>query len=145
MGMMQEFKEFALKGNVIDLAVGVVIGAAFGKIVASFVDDILMPPLGVLTGGRDFTDMFVTLKGGTFATLAEAKAAGATTLNYGLFLNNIVDFAIVAFAIFLVIKRINAWNRKPAEEETPSMRDCPECLSPIPIAARRCRFCAVAV
>lgn len=145
MGLVREFKEFALKGNVIDLAIGVVIGAAFGKIITSFVDDILMPPLAVLTGGRDLTNLFVTLGEGTYATLAEAKAAGVPTINYGLFLNNIIDFAIVAFAIFLVIKRINAWQRKPAETETPSLRDCPECLSPIPIAARRCSFCAMAV
>ena len=134
-----------MRGNVIDLAVGVVIGAAFGKIVTSFVDDILMPPLTVFTGGRDFSNLFVTLGDGTYATLAEAKAAGAPTLNYGAFLNNVVDFAIVAFAIFVVVRQINRWNRRPAEAETPSLRDCPECLSPIPIAARRCRFCAVPV
>ncbi|HKR64452.1 MAG TPA: large-conductance mechanosensitive channel protein MscL [Thermoanaerobaculia bacterium] len=140
--MLKEFKEFALKGNVLDLAIGVVIGAAFGKIVDSFVADILMPPLAVVTGGRDFSDLFVTLRGGHYATLAQAKAAGAITLNYGLFLNAVVDFLIIAFAIFLVVKRINAWDRKPAEVETPSLRDCPECLSAIPIAARRCRFCS---
>lgn len=145
MALLKEFKEFALKGNVIDLAIGVVIGAAFGKIVDSFVNDILMPPLAVLTGGRDFSNMFVTLGSGTYATVAEAKAAGVATLNYGLFINALVDFAIVAFAIFLVVKRINAWKRRPAEEETPTLRDCPECLSPIPTAARRCKFCAVAV
>ena len=144
MSLIKEFKEFALKGNVLDLAVGVVIGAAFAKIVDSFVSDILMPPLALVTGGRDFTNAFVTLRGEHFATLAQAKAAGALTLNYGLFLNALLDFAIVAFAIFLVIKRVNAWDRKPAEVETPSMRDCPECLSPIPIAAKRCRFCGVA-
>jgi large conductance mechanosensitive channel len=145
MPLLKEFKEFALRGNVLDLAIGVVIGAAFGKIVDSFVNDILMPPLAVITGGRDFTNMFVTLGPGTFTTVAEAKAAGVATLNYGLFINSVIDFAIVAFAIFLVVKRINAWQRKPAEAETPSLRDCPECLSPIPIAARRCKFCAVAV
>jgi large conductance mechanosensitive channel len=144
MSLIKEFKEFALKGNAIDLAVGVIIGAAFGKIVASLVDDILMPPLAALTGGRDFTNLFVTLRGGHFATLAQAKAAGAITLNYGMFLNSVIDFAIIAFAIFLFVKRLNAWQRMPAEVETPSMRDCPECLSPIPIAAKRCRFCGVA-
>jgi large conductance mechanosensitive channel len=144
MSLIKEFKEFALKGNAIDLAVGVIIGAAFGKIVASLVDDILMPPLAALTGGRDFTNLFVTLRGAHFATLAQAKAAGAITLNYGMFLNSVIDFAIIAFAIFMVVKRVNAWDRKPAEMETPSMRDCPECLSPIPIAAKRCRFCGVA-
>lgn len=145
MALLKEFKEFALRGNVIDLAVGVVIGAAFGKIVDSFVNDILMPPLSVLTGGRDFSNMFVTLGPGSYTTVADAKAAGVATLNYGLFINAIVDFAIVAFAIFLVVKRINAWNRRPAETETPTLRDCPECLSAIPIAAKRCKFCAVAV
>jgi large conductance mechanosensitive channel len=144
MSLIKEFKEFALKGNAIDLAVGVIIGAAFGKIVASLVDDILMPPLAAITGGRDFTNLFVTLRGAHFATLAQAKAAGAITLNYGMFLNAVIDFAIIAFTIFMVVKRVNAWDRKPAEMETPSMRDCPECLSPIPIAAKRCRFCGVA-
>jgi large conductance mechanosensitive channel len=144
MSLIKEFKEFALKGNAVDLAVGVIIGAAFGKIVASLVDDILMPPLAAITGGRDFTNLFVTLRGAHFATLAQAKAAGAITLNYGMFLNAVIDFAIIAFTIFMVVKRVNAWERKPAEVETPSMRDCPECLSPIPIAAKRCRFCGVA-
>jgi large conductance mechanosensitive channel len=144
MGLITEFKEFALKGNVLDLAVGVIIGAAFGKVVDSFVNDILMPPLSVLTGGADFTDKFLTLRGGHFETLEAAKAAGATTLNYGLFLNNIVSLLIVAFAIFMVVKRINALRRQP-QAEVPSMRDCPECLSSIPIAAKRCRFCASAV
>lgn len=141
MSVLKEFKEFALKGNVIDLAVGVVIGAAFGKIVDSFVNEILMPPIALLTGNRDFTNAFVTLRGPHLATLAQAKAAGALTLNYGLFLNAVIDFAIIAFAIFVFVKRVNAWQRKPAEQETPSMRDCPECLSAIPIPAKRCRFC----
>lgn len=141
---MKEFKEFALKGNVLDLAVGVVIGAAFGKIVDSFVNDVLMPPLGVLSGGKDFRDYFIVLKGGSYATLEQAKAAGAATLNYGLFMNAIVTFVIIAFAIFLVVSRINRLRRAP-EAEVPSMRDCPECLSPIPVAAKRCRFCASAV
>lgn len=145
MGLISEFKEFALKGNVVDLAVGVVIGAAFGKIVDSFVKDILMPPLGVLTGGPDFSNHFITLSGGEFATLAEAQAAGAATLNYGLFVNHIISFTIIAFAIFLVVKKMNAIVRKPAEAQTPTTRDCPQCLSPIPMAARRCRFCGEAV
>ena len=145
MALFKEFKEFALRGNVIDLAVGVVIGAAFGKIVTSFVDDILMPPLAVITGGRDFANLFVTIGNGSYATLAEAKAAGAATLNYGQFLNSLVDFAIVAFAIFLVVRQINRLQRKPAETTTPSLRDCPECLSAVPVAARRCRFCAAPI
>jgi large conductance mechanosensitive channel len=143
MAFLKEFKEFALKGNVLDLSVGVVIGAAFGKIVSSFVEDILMPPLAILTGGRDFSNAFVTLKGPHLATLAQAKEAGAVTWNYGLFVNHVIDFAIIAFAIFIFVKRVNAWQRKPAEAETPSMRDCPECLSAIPIAAKRCKFCGV--
>ena len=145
MALFKEFKEFALRGNVIDLAVGVVIGAAFGKIVTSFVDDVLMPPLSVFTGGRDFTNLFVIIGNGNYATLEEAKAAGAATLNYGLFLNSLIDFAIVAFAIFLVVRQINRLQRKPAEETTPSLRDCPDCLSAIPMAAKRCRFCATAI
>jgi large conductance mechanosensitive channel len=141
MAVIKEFREFALKGSVVDLAVGVVIGAAFGKIVTSFVDDILMPPLGMLVGKQDFTNYFVTLSSGHFDTLAQAKAAGAATLNYGLFLNNIINFIIVAFAIFLVIRYMNKLTRKPAEVVTPTLRDCPQCLSPIPIGAKRCKFC----
>ncbi len=145
MGLLKEFKEFAIRGSVIDLAVGVVIGAAFGKIVDSFVNDILMPPISVLTGEGDFTNSFLTLRGPVHTTLEQAKAAGATTFNYGLFVNNLIDFTIVAFAIFLFIKKVNAWQRKPAEQVTPSMRDCPECLSAIPLGAKRCRFCGVVV
>ena len=144
MGLVKEFKEFALKGSVLDLAVGVIIGAAFGKVVTSFVDDILMPPLGLIGGNHDFSSWFVTLSPGHFDTLAQAKAAGANTLNYGLFANALLNFAIVAFAIFLVVKRINAMRRQP-EAATPSMRDCPECLSPVPIAARRCKFCSAGI
>jgi len=142
MGIVKEFKEFALKGNVIDLAVAVVIGAAFGKIITSFVDNILMPPLGLLVGKHDLTEYFVTLSPGHYETLAQAKAAGAATLNYGLFLNAIFYFLIVAIAIFLVIRQLTKLSRKPAEAVTPNMRDCPECLSAIPINARRCRFCS---
>jgi large conductance mechanosensitive channel len=144
MRLVKEFKEFALKGSVLDLAVGVVIGAAFGKVVTSFVDDILMPPLSLIAGNRDFASHFLTLSGGHFDTIAQAKAAGAVTLNYGLFANALLDFLIIAFAIFLVVTRINAMRRAP-EEATPTMRDCPECLSPIPMAARRCKFCSAAV
>ena len=142
MGMMKEFKEFALKGNVIDLAVGVVIGAAFGKIVSSLVDDIIMPPIGALIGNHDLSNYFVTLGGGHYETLAQAKAAGAATVNYGLFINAVFTFLIVALAIFLVIRYVNKMTRKPAEVVTKNMRDCPECLSAIPIGARRCKFCS---
>ena len=145
MGLVKEFKEFAIKGNAIDLAVGVVIGAAFGKIVTSLVDDILMPVLGVIVGEHDFSNNFVTLSAGHYDTLAQAKAAGAATLNYGLFVNNVINFIIIAFAIFLVIRSINKMNRKPAEAVTPSMRDCPECLSAIPLGAKRCKFCSAVV
>lgn len=141
MAVLKEFKEFALKGSVIDLAVGVIIGAAFGKIVDSFVNDILMPPLALITGNRDFSNAFVTLRGAAYPTLAQAKAAGALTWNYGAFLNVVLNFLIISFAIFIVVKRVNAWTRKPAEGQTPSMRDCPECLSAIPLAAQRCKYC----
>ena len=142
MGMVKEFREFALKGNVIDLAVGVVIGAAFGKIVSSLVDDIIMPPIGALVGNHDFSNYFITLKGGHYETLAQAKAAGAATINYGLFVNALIAFLIVALALFLVIRYVNKMTRKPAEVTTKNMRDCPECLSAIPINARRCSFCS---
>ena len=141
MGMVKEFKEFALKGNVIDLAVAVVIAAAFGKVLTSLVDNILMPPLGLLIGKHDLSDYFITLSGDHYETLAQAKAAGAATLSYGLFVNAIVYFLIVALAIFLVIRQLNRLSRKPA----PSMRDCPQCLSPIPLNAVRCKFCTQAV
>jgi large conductance mechanosensitive channel len=141
MSFIKEFREFALKGNVVDLAIGVVIGAAFAKIVSSFVDDILMPIVGVLVGHQDFSNYFITLSAGHYNTVAQAKAAGAATLNYGLFLNNVIAFLIVAFAIFLVIRSMNKMTRKPAEVVTPTMRDCPQCLSPIPIGAKRCKFC----
>ena len=143
MGMVKEFREFAIKGNVIDLAVAVVLGGAFGKIVTSFVDDMFTPPVGVLFGKHDLSDYFITLSGGHYDTIAQAKAAGAATLNYGLFLNAIVNFLIVAFAMFLVVRWVIRLARKP--EKATNMRDCPECLSPIPINAKRCKFCSVVV
>jgi large conductance mechanosensitive channel len=136
MGLIKEFKEFAFKGSVIDLAIAVVIGAAFGKIITSFVDNILMPPLGLLIGKHDLSDYFITLSGDHYDTLAQAKAAGAATLNYGLFINAIIYFLIIALAIFLVVRRINAMSRKP-----PNTRDCPQCKSAIPLDATRCKFC----
>lgn len=145
MAMVKEFREFALKGNVIDLAVAVVIGAAFGKIVSSFVDDILMPPLGMLVGKHDFSQYFVTLSAGHYESVQQAKAAGAATLNYGLFINAIINFLIVAIAMFIVVRWMIKLARKPAEKTTPNMRDCPECLSAIPVKARRCKFCSVVV
>lgn len=143
MSMAKEFKQFALKGNVMDLAVAVVIGAAFGKIVNSFVDDILMPPLGVLVGKHDFSNSFITLSGEHYETLAQAKAAGGATLNYGLFVSAVLYFLIIALAIFLVIRQVNAMARKP--ETAPNTKECPQCLSTIPLNAKRCKFCTQAV
>ena len=144
MSLFKEFKEFALKGNVIDLAIGVIIGAAFGKIISSLVDDIIMPPIGFLLGDRDFSNLFFTLSRGSYTTHAEAKEAGAATINYGLFLNNVFDFLVIALAIFLIIKQVNKWQRSP-EAAAPNVRECPECLGAIPLTAKRCRFCCVAV
>ena len=140
MSFVKEFKEFALKGSVIDLSVGVVIGAAFGTVVKSFTDDILMPPIGLLTGNHDFSNLFIPLDGKHYDSLAQAKAAGAATLNLGLFVNNIITFLIVAFAIFLVVQWFNRLRKKP-QPEAPSVKDCPQCLSPIPVNAKRCKFC----
>jgi large conductance mechanosensitive channel len=140
--MLREFKEFAMKGNVLDMAVGIIIGAAFGKIVTSFVQDILMPPIGKLMGGVDFTNYFISLSGGGYATLAAAKAAGAATLNYGVFINAVLDFLIVAFAIFLLVKQVNRMRKTEAPAPVaPTTRECPLCLSSIPIKARRCAYC----
>lgn len=121
--MLKEFKEFAMRGNVVDMAVGIIIGAAFGTIVKSLVDDVIMPPIGLLLGGVDFTDFFITLSGGTYATLAAAKEAGAVTLNYGAFINTVISFVIVAFAVFLLIKQINRLT--PKEEEAPKEPPAP--------------------
>ncbi len=115
--MLKDFKEFAIRGNVIDLAVAVIIGAAFGKIVTSMVNDIVMPPIGLLLGGADFTDLFITLKGGSFESLAAAQEAGAVTLNYGLFVNTVIQFLVVAFTIFVVIRQINKMKREEKQEE----------------------------
>ena len=141
MKLVQEFREFALRGSVVDLAIGVVIGATFGKIVDSFVNDILMPPLGLLTGGHDFTNNFITLSRGSYATLEQAKAAGAATLNYCVFVNQIITFLIIAAAIFLFVRSL----RKPAPASAPTTRECPECIAEVPLTATRCRYCAVAV
>jgi large conductance mechanosensitive channel len=139
--MLKEFKEFAMKGNVLDMAIGVIIGAAFGKIVTSFVNDVLMPPLGLLLGRMDFSNLFINLSGTTYATLADAKKAGAATLNYGLFLNTIIDFAIVAFVIFLVVKQVNRMRAPAPAPPAPPTKDCPLCTSTIPAAAKRCPHC----
>jgi large conductance mechanosensitive channel len=139
--MLNEFKTFIMRGNVVDLAVGVIIGAAFGTIVTSLVNDILMPPIGRLLGGVDFKDFFVSLSGQSFPTLAAAKAAGAPTLNYGLFLNAVINFVIVAFAIFVLIKQVNRFLPKPAPAAAPAMKDCAWCATSIPAAAKRCPHC----
>jgi large conductance mechanosensitive channel len=140
--MFREFREFAMRGNVVDLAVGIIIGAAFGKIVTSLVNDIIMPPIGLLVGRVDFCNLFINLSGQSYASLAEAKAAGAPTINYGVFLNTVIDFVIVAFAIFLLVRFINRLNRQPeAAPAAPTTRECPFCLSSIPLRATRCPQC----
>jgi large conductance mechanosensitive channel len=139
--MLQEFKKFALQGNVMDMAIGIIIGAAFGKIVSSLVSDVLMPPIGLIVGNLDFSGLFINLSGQAYATLAEAKAAGAPTLNYGLFLNNTIDFLIVALVVFLMVKQINRFKAKPAPAPAPTTRECPRCLSAVPLKATRCAFC----
>jgi large conductance mechanosensitive channel len=144
--MLEEFKKFAMKGNMVDMAVGIVIGAAFGAIVKSLVSDILMPPIGILMGNVNFSDLFVVLKEGTtpgpFATLAAAKDAGAVTLNYGLLINTIVNFLIVAFAIFFVVRGINRLKeQEEAPPAEPTTKECPLCLSTVPIKATRCGHC----
>lgn len=138
--MLQEFKEFALRGNVLDLAIGVIIGAAFGNIVSSFVNDILMPPIGLLLGNADFSNLFINLSGGRYESLAAAEEAGAVTINYGMFINNIVDFLIIAFALFLVVRQINKLQREEEPAE-PTTKECPYCLSTIPVGATRCPQC----
>ena len=136
--MLKEFKEFAMRGNVMDLAVGVIIGAAFGKIVSSLVEDIIMPPIGMLLGHVNFSDLYINLSGKSYESLVDAKKYGAATLNYGLFLNTVINFFIVAFAVFLVVHQVNRWTKKP---EAPTTRDCPQCAMTIPIAAKRCGHC----
>jgi large conductance mechanosensitive channel len=143
--MLKEFKEFAMRGNVIDLAVGVIIGAAFGKIVASLVEDIIMPPVGLLLHGVNFTDLFIALNGKHFDTLAAAKAAGAPTLNYGLFLNNVINFLIVAFCVFILVQQVNRWTKKPEPAAAPTTKECPQCAMTIPIKARKCPHCTTQI
>lgn len=139
--MFKEFKAFAMRGNVLDMAVGIIIGAAFGKIVASLVDDVLMPPIGKVLGRVDFSQLFLSLDGKSYATLADAKKAAAATLNYGLFLNTIINFLIVAFAVFLLVQQVNRWTKKPEASAAPTTKDCPQCAMTIPISAKRCGHC----
>jgi large conductance mechanosensitive channel len=139
--VLKEFREFASRGNVIDLAVGVIIGAAFGKIVTSLVNDVIMPPIGMLIGRIDFRNLFIALNRQTYASLADAQKAGAPTLNYGLFLNTLFEFLIVAFAIFLLVRQVNRFTKPaPVAPEKPS-KDCPRCASTIPAIATRCPYC----
>lgn len=138
--MWKEFKEFALKGNVMDMAVGIILGAAFGKIVSSFVADVIMPPIGMLLGKMDFSELFINLSGKPAATLAEAKAAGIPVIRYGLFINTVLDFVIIAFAIFLVVQQLNRLKKAP-QPAPPNTKECPFCFSAIPIKATRCPQC----
>ncbi len=146
--MLKEFKNFAMRGNVLDMAVGIIIGAAFGTIVKSLVDDVIMPPIGLALGNLDFSQLFILLKEGAaapgpYATIAQAKSAGAVTLNYGMFINTVITFLIVAFSVFLLIKGVNAMKKKedavtPAE---PTEKECPYCMSKIPVKAKKCSAC----
>ena len=144
--MLKEFKEFAMRGNVVDMAVGIIIGAAFGTIVKSLVADIIMPPIGLLLGNVDFSNLFIVLKQGAtvgpYAALVDAQKAGAVTINYGMFANTVISFIIVAFSVFLLIRGINRLKRKEeAPPEEPTTKECPHCLSTIPIKATRCGHC----
>ena len=141
--MLKEFKEFAMKGNVLDMAIGIILGVAFGKIVTSLVEDLLMPPIGLLLGKVDFTNLYLNLSDKSYETLAAAKAAGAATLNYGIFLNSIINFLIVAFGIFLLVRQVNRMKRQPepAPAAAPTTKECPYCLSMIAIKASRCPHC----
>jgi large conductance mechanosensitive channel len=138
--MLKEFKAFAMRGNVMDMAVGIIIGAAFGRIITSLVSDIIMPPIGRVLGHVDFSSLFLNISGTDYPTLAAAKAANAATINYGMFLNTVIDFLIVAFVIFLIVRQINRWD-KPAPAAAPVTKECPYCLSGIPLKATRCPNC----
>ena len=144
--MWREFKEFALRGNVVDMAVGIIIGAAFGTIIKSLINDVIMPPVGLVLGGADSSNFFLLLRSGTpgapYASLADAQAAGAVTINYGVFLNSVISFLVVAVGIFFLIRLMNRLRRDERQAtEEPTTRDCPFCLSPIPIKATRCGYC----
>ena len=143
--MLKEFREFIMRGNVIDLAVGVIIGAAFGGVVTSLVNDVIMPPIGLALGQVDFKDLFVLLKEGTtpgpYATVAAAKAAGAVTLNWGAFVNTVINFLIVGFAIFMIVRAVNKIHKKPEPAPAAPTKECPYCLSSVPLKATRCAHC----
>ncbi len=139
--MFKEFREFAMRGNVLDMAVGIIIGIAFGAIVTSLVNDIIMPPIGLALGRVDFSNFFLNLSGGSYASLAAAKEAGAVTVNYGVFVNTVINFIIVAFVLFLIVRSMNKLKRKEEALAEPKTKDCPFCLSQIPIKATRCPHC----
>ena len=143
-GFLKEFREFAMRGNVVDMAVGIIIGAAFGAIVKSLVSDVIMPPIGLILGNVDFSNLFIVLKDGAavagpYSSLVDAQKAGAVTINYGIFANSVISFLIVAFAVFMLVRGINQLKRQ--EEAAPTTKDCPHCLSKVPIKAARCAFC----
>lgn len=139
--MFKEFKEFALRGNVLDMAIGIIIGAAFGKLITLFVSDILMPPIGLIVGKVDFSNLYINLSSTEYETLAAAKAAGAATMNYGIFLNAVIDFIIVAFAVFLLVRYINRLKRPEPAPVAPETKECRFCLSAVPVKAVRCPHC----
>jgi large conductance mechanosensitive channel len=139
--MLEEFKKFAMRGNVIDLAVGFIMGGAFGAIVSSLVNDVIMPPIGLILGNVDFANLFINLSGKAYPSLKVAKEAGAATINYGLFINTVINFVIVAFVLFLLIRAVNKMTEKPAAPVAPTTKDCPYCFSKIPIKATRCPNC----
>jgi len=139
--MIKEFKDFIMRGSVLDLAIGVIIGGAFGKIIASLVSDLLLPPIGMLLGKVDFSNLFINMSGGSYASLADAQKAGAATLNYGLFVNNVINFLIIALVIFIIIKQVNRFTKPALAPATPTTKECPFCYSNIPIKATRCPNC----
>ena len=141
MGIVGEFKEFAMKGNVLDMAIGIIIGAAFGTVVNSLVKDMIMPPIGLVLGKVDFSNLFISLNGVQYPSLVAAQAAGAPTINYGTFINNIISFLIVAFVVFLIVKQVNEMRRKPEAEKAPNTKGCPYCKENINLEATRCPHC----
>jgi large conductance mechanosensitive channel len=143
--MFKGFKEFAMRGNVLDMAVGIIIGAAFGRIVSSLVDDVFMPPLGRLFGRVNFTDFFISLNGIHYDTLADAKKAAAPTINYGQFVNTAINFLIVAFAVYLLVQQVNRWTKKPEPAAAPTTKECPQCAMTIPVKARKCPYCTAQI
>lgn len=143
--MFAEFKKFIMRGNVLDLAIGVIIGAAFGKIVTSMVNDVLMPLIGMAAGKIDFSNLFISLNGQHYDTLADAKKAAAPTINYGVFINTAIEFLIIAFVIFLIVKQVNRFMKPPEAPPAPATKECPQCCTTIPLAAKRCPACTSAV